>query len=201
MMTRTDPNQEAGGVPANPSPLAGLLAAVEFAARKHRTQTRKDREKSPYINHPVAVAHLLASEGGVDDLVTLQAAILHDTIEDTGTTYDELVERFGREVADVVAEVTDTKSIDRLERKRLQVVNAAHKSVRAAMVKIADKTCNLRDITATPPHDWTEDRKQEYFDWARKVVDALPDTGARLRECFDRAFQARPSGQSPAPPQ
>src|SRR3954463_11694916 len=93
--------------------LAGLLAAVEFAARKHSTQRRKDLAASPYINHPVAVANLLANEGGVDDLTTLQAAILHDTIEDTKTTYEELVEHFGREVADVVAVVTDDKKLEK----------------------------------------------------------------------------------------
>lgn len=170
--------------------LAALLAAVEFAARKHRTQKRKDHEASPYINHPVAVANLLANEGGVDDLVTLQAAVLHDTIEDTKTTYEELVEHFGAEVADVVVEVTDDKKLPKDERKRLQVEHAPHKSLRSAMVKIADKTCNLRDMVNAPPKDWTEQRKKEYFNWAKLVVDGLPDVGAALRASFDRAYQA-----------
>jgi GTP diphosphokinase / guanosine-3',5'-bis(diphosphate) 3'-diphosphatase len=170
--------------------LAALLAAIEFAARKHSTQRRKDVEASPYINHPVAVANLLANEGGVDDLVTLQAAILHDTIEDTDTTYEELVEHFGREVADVVAEVTDDKEVEKQDRKRQQVEHAAHKSVRAARVKIADKTCNLRDIVGSPPAKWTKERKDEYFRWAKQVVDRLPDVGPALRASFDTALKA-----------
>lgn len=172
------------------SNLAALLAAVEFAARKHSTQRRKDLEASPYINHPVAVANLLAKESGVDDLVTLQAAVLHDTIEDTDTSYDELVENFGREVADVVAEVTDDKTVEPQERKLLQVEHAPHKSIRAAMVKIADKACNLRDIVGAPPADWTPERKSEYFQWAKLVVDRLPDVGPALRASFDKAYAA-----------
>jgi guanosine-3',5'-bis(diphosphate) 3'-pyrophosphohydrolase len=172
------------------SSLAALLAAVEFAARKHSTQRRKDLEASPYINHPVAVANLLAQEGGVDDLVTLQTAILHDTVEDTDTTYEELVEHFGREVADVVAEVTDDKVVDKDERKRRQVEHAGHKSSRAAMLKIADKTCNLRDIVGAPPAHWTLERKSEYFQWAKLVVDRLPDVGPALRASFDKAYAA-----------
>lgn len=172
------------------SSLAGLLAAVEFAASKHSTQRRKDHEASPYINHPVAVANLLANEGGVGDLATLQAAILHDTIEDTQTTYEELVSQFGVEVADLVAEVTDDKMLDKDVRKRLQIDHASHKSVRAAKIKIADKTCNLRDIASAPPSDWNGQRKREYFEWAKAVVDGLPDVGPRLRASFDAAYQA-----------
>lgn len=197
MKTETDMHTAPGTLDVGSSPLGRLLATIEFAARKHRMQRRKDHAASPYINHPVAVANLLANEAGVDDLATLQAAILHDTIEDTDTTHVELVECFGREVADVVAEVTDDKEIAKHDRKRLQVENAAHKSFRAAMVKIADKTCNLRDVASSPPSDWSQHRKQEYFDWAKNVVDALPDTGVVLRSCFDRAFHARPTGHAP----
>jgi guanosine-3',5'-bis(diphosphate) 3'-pyrophosphohydrolase len=170
--------------------LGELIRAVHFAADKHRMQRRKDVEASPYINHPIAVAHLLSEEGGVSDLITLQAAILHDTIEDTNTSHDELVRSFGREVADVVLEVTDDKSIrDRVERKRLQLVNAPKKSASAAMVKLADKTCNLRDIRATPPASWSVERKREYFEWAKKVVDALPAVNPQLLMTFNASFE------------
>lgn len=170
--------------------LGELIRAVHFAADKHRMQRRKDMEASPYINHPIAVAHLLSEEGGVSDLITLQAAILHDTIEDTNTSHDELVRRFGREVADVVLEVTDDKSVpDRVERKRLQLVNAPKKSARAALVKLADKTCNLRDIRATPPASWSVERKREYFEWAKKVVDALPSVSVPLLMAFNASFE------------
>jgi guanosine-3',5'-bis(diphosphate) 3'-pyrophosphohydrolase len=170
--------------------LGELIRAVHFAADKHRMQRRKDAEASPYINHSIAVAHLLCEEGGVSDLITLQAAILHDTIEDTNTSHDELVRSFGREVADVVLEVTDDKSIpDRVERKRLQLVNAPKKSASAALVKLADKTCNLRDIRATPPASWSLERKREYFDWAKKVVDALPTVSAPLLTAFNASLE------------
>lgn len=169
-----------------------LLSAIAFAAERHRDQRRKDREASPYINHPIALAHLLATTGGIDDIVVLQAAILHDTVEDTNTTLDELVERFGSQVASVVAEVTDDKALPKARRKELQVEHAAHKSREAALVKFADKTCNLRDMAASPPHDWTLERRREYFDWAKRVVDGLPAVSYELRAAFDAAFAARP---------
>src|SRR5450631_3923740 len=136
-----------------------LLATIEFAAAKHRNQRRKDAEASPYINHPLQVAHVLATEGGVSDLTTLMAAVLHDTVEDTETTYDELIERFGRKVADVVMEVTDDKALVKADRKRRQVEQAPHMSKRAALVKLADKTCNLRDVAKNPPAGWPLARK------------------------------------------
>jgi GTP diphosphokinase / guanosine-3',5'-bis(diphosphate) 3'-diphosphatase len=166
-------------------PVAAVIAAMNFAAVKHSFQRRKDGDATPYINHPLAVAHVLANEAGVRDPVTLQAAILHDTIEDTDTTYEELVRVFGREVADVVAEVTDDKSIeDKAVRKAVQLQNAARKSARAALVKIADKTCNLRDLVVSPPIGWSVKRKREYFDWARAVVEKLPPVNSSLMEAF-----------------
>jgi guanosine-3',5'-bis(diphosphate) 3'-pyrophosphohydrolase len=172
--------------------LARLIDAMNFSAQKHRVQRRKDVEESAYINHPIAVTALLAVEAGVTDLVTLQAAILHDTIEDTKTTFKELVARFGKDVADVVMEVTDNKSLAPEVRKLLQVTHAPNASSRAALLKLADKICNLRDIVNSPPIDWSVKRKQEYFDWAKQVVDALPVSDRQLREAFDAAFAARP---------
>jgi len=168
--------------------MARLIDAVEFAARKHSSQRRKDVDASPYINHPIAVASVLAVEAGVSDLATLQAAILHDTVEDTETTYGELVERFGAAVADVVMEVTDDKSLPKDERKRLQIAHAHKKSKQAAMVKIADKTCNLRDIVSSPPAGWSDEKKREYFDWAKAVVDGLPVVNQELADLFGRAY-------------
>jgi guanosine-3',5'-bis(diphosphate) 3'-pyrophosphohydrolase len=164
-----------------------VFQALAFAAHKHRDQRRKDEGASPYINHPIALADILVNEGGVTDHVVLCAAILHDTIEDTETTYEELVSAFGREIADVVAEVTDDKSLDKAERKLLQIEHAAHASPRAKLVKLADKTCNLRDIAATPPADWSEQRRREYFIWAEKVVSGVRGANAALDAAFDRA--------------
>jgi guanosine-3',5'-bis(diphosphate) 3'-pyrophosphohydrolase len=169
-----------------------LFDALAFAARKHRDQRRKDAHASPYINHPIALAQLLSVEGGVTDTRTLIAAVLHDTIEDTETTYDELRARFGKVVADLVAEVTDDKALPKAERKRLQVVHAPHKSRRAALVKLADKTWNLRDMADNPPVNWSLERRREYFDWARAVVDGLPPVNKRLRQVFDEAYAKRP---------
>lgn len=166
-----------------------LIRAIAFAADKHRNQRRKDAEASPYINHPIALANVLANEGGIDDERVLLAAVLHDTIEDTDTTHDELVQWFGEEVARIVAEVTDDKSLPKAERKRLQIEHAAHISHAAQLVKLADKICNLRDILAMPPSNWSEERKREYFEWARRVVDGLRGAHAGLEAAFDETYR------------
>jgi len=166
-----------------------LIRAIAFAADKHRNQRRKDAQASPYINHPIALANVLANEGGIDDERVLLAAVLHDTIEDTDTTHDELVQWFGEEVARIVAEVTDDKSLPKAERKRLQIEHAAHISHAAQLVKLADKICNLRDILAMPPANWSEERKREYFEWARRVVDGLRGAHAGLEAAFDETYR------------
>jgi guanosine-3',5'-bis(diphosphate) 3'-pyrophosphohydrolase len=173
----------------NPS---ALIDALGFAAHKHRNQRRKDVEASPYINHPIALARVLAVEAGITDEKTLVAEVLHDTLEDTETTFDELRARFGRKVADVVAEVTDDKSLPKARRKALQIEHAPHLSKRARLVKLADKICNLRDMAAHPPHDWPLARRREYFDWAKAVIDGLRGTHLKLERLFDAAYATRP---------
>jgi guanosine-3',5'-bis(diphosphate) 3'-pyrophosphohydrolase len=168
------------------------IAAIAFAAHKHRDQRRKDANASPYINHPIGLANVLANEGGIDDERVLIAAILHDTIEDTETTEQELIREFGREISDIVLEVTDDKSLAKAERKLLQVEHAATISRRAKLVKLADKICNLRDIASSPPADWSIDRKRKYFDWAKSVVDGLRGAHPALEHIFDEAFRLRP---------
>ncbi|TXC88479.1 HD domain-containing protein [Paraburkholderia azotifigens] len=167
-----------------------LIAAVAFAAHKHRNQRRKDAEASPYINHPVSLANVLANEGGIEDERTLVAAILHDTIEDTETTEQELAKEFGTDVAGIVIEVTDDKSLPKAERKRLQVEHASTISRRAKLVKLADKICNLRDVASNPPADWPLQRRQEYFDWAKAVVDQLRGVHPGLESLFDDVYRA-----------
>ena len=169
-----------------------LMTALAFAADKHKNQRRKDADASPYINHPIALANLLLNEAGVEDQRVLIAAILHDTIEDTDTTEQELVKHFGKDVADIVLEVTDDKTLPKAERKRLQIEHAAHISRRAKLVKLADKICNLRDITASPPAGWSIQRKQEYFDWAKEVADRLRGVHPGLEHLFDKAYDGRP---------
>jgi len=169
-----------------------LITALAFAADKHKNQRRKDADASPYINHPIALANLLLNEAGVEDQRVLIAAVLHDTIEDTDTTEQELVKHFGKDVADIVLEVTDDKALPKAERKRLQIEHAAHISRRAKLVKLADKICNLRDITSSPPADWSVDRKREYFDWAKSVVDELRGVHPGLEHLFDKTYDGRP---------
>ena len=156
-----------------PNPLAALLQAVAFTADKHPNQWRKDAEASPYINHPIALANVLANEGGVPDVTVLFAAVLHATIEDTETTADELRALFGEQVASVVLEVMDDKSLEKSLRKQQQIAHAPHNSPQAQLVKLADKISNLRDIFASLPADWSPERKQAYFDWVANVVAGL----------------------------
>ncbi len=168
------------------SGIAALLSAVEFAARKHSGQRRKDPEATPFINHPIIVAELLTRIAGVEDLATLQAAVLHDTIEDTETTTPELDSLFGPEVRSLVMEVTDDKSLPNAERKRLQIVHAPHLSPRAKLIKLADKIANVTDITATAPAPWSVQRKREYLGWAEQVVNQLRGTNTALETLFDK---------------
>jgi guanosine-3',5'-bis(diphosphate) 3'-pyrophosphohydrolase len=176
----------------NETPTQLLLHAMTFAAEKHKNQWRKNVGGTPYIKHPLAVAELLAREGRIDDITVLVAAVLHDTIEDTETTRDELKTLFGPEVAGVVAEVTDDKSRPKAERKLLQVEHAASLSTRAKLVKLADKICNVRDVAADPPKDWPLARRQEYFDWAKSVVDRLRGVNEPLESKFDQLYASRP---------
>jgi len=170
-------------------PQVELLRAVSFAAERHRDQKRKGKDKSPYINHPIAVAETLAS-AGISDLATLQAAILHDTIEDTETTADELEKLFGAEVRDLVVEVTDDKTLCKRDRKLLQIEHGPHLSEKAKMIKIADKICNIYDVIHVPPTDWSLECKVEYLDWAEKVVAGCRGVDERLEERFDEVLQS-----------
>ena len=167
-----------------------LLKAVQFAALKHRDQRRKGKIASPYINHPIAVAHLLAQVGGVRDIVTLVGAVLHDTIEDTETTPDEIEAEFGPDVRELVAEVTDDKSLPKDVRKQLQIDHAPHRSDRAKAIKLGDKICNVLDITSSPPDGWLIERRAQYLDWAERVVAGCRGTNASLERRFDEVLQA-----------
>ena len=169
-----------------------VLRAAQFAAHKHRDQRRKDAKATPYVNHPIALAEVLHSDGGVRDPVVIAAALLHDTIEDTETIHDELRGAFGSEVADVVVELTDVKFLGKEARKRLQVARAGRASDRARLVKLADKIANLRDVLASPPAGWSLARQQKYFDWAKEVVDQARGVNPRLERMFDQLYRKKP---------
>lgn len=169
-----------------------ILTALEFASKKHKDQRRKDSDSSPYINHPISLANVLCNEGKITDSKVICAALLHDTIEDTETTEDELKSIFGKSITKIVVEVTDDKSLPKKERKLAQIEHAKHASKRAKLVKLADKISNLRDILTSPPADWPLERKREYFDWSRAVIDQVRGTNKKLENIFDELYAAKP---------
>ena len=166
-----------------------LTRAADYAARQHTAQRRKGETAEPYINHLTEVAALLAEATGGEDVVLFLGGLLHDTLEDTDTTYEDLVQRFGPEVAQLVAEVTDDKSLRKEERKRLQIEKTPGKSRRAKLLKLADKTSNLRSLVQSPPKGWTEDRLRDYVQWADAVVRSCRGLNAGLEAGFDAAYQ------------
>ncbi|HEX8246930.1 MAG TPA: HD domain-containing protein [Pyrinomonadaceae bacterium] len=169
-----------------------LLEAASFAAKKHQTQKRKGENAEPYINHPLEVANLLANVGKVEDTDVLIAALLHDTVEDTETTKEEIARKFGENVSEIVMEVTDDKSLPKPARKQLQVEHAPHLSPGAKLVKLGDKISNITDILNNPPHDWSLERKREYVEWGEKVVAGLRGANENLEKHFDEiAAQAK----------
>jgi (p)ppGpp synthase/HD superfamily hydrolase len=169
---------------------AQLLTALQFAARKHRGQHRKDVERTPYINHLIDVATLLAVQGKVTDLPTLIAAFLHDTVEDTGTTPEELQVEFGADVRALVLEVTDDKQLPKGERKRLQVEHAPALSSKAKLIKLGDMIANAGDVAAAAPRDWSLERRREYLDWTEAVVRGCRGTNPGLESYYDEVLRA-----------
>uniref|UniRef100_A0A1A9WMI5 Guanosine-3',5'-bis(diphosphate) 3'-pyrophosphohydrolase MESH1 n=1 Tax=Glossina brevipalpis TaxID=37001 RepID=A0A1A9WMI5_9MUSC len=172
------------------SPSCKFMQCLQFAARKHANQRRKDIKQTPYINHPINVSTILSTEAYINDEVVLMAALLHDSVEDTDTTFEEIEEQFGSEICDIVREVTDDKSLAKEERKRLQIENAANCSTKAKLIKLADKLDNLRDLQISLPVGWQEERRNEYFRWAKKVIDNLRGTNQHLEDRLDEIFIA-----------
>jgi (p)ppGpp synthase/HD superfamily hydrolase len=159
--------------------------AADFAARRHVGTRRKGADKQPYVNHLAEVAQLLAIATQGSDAALVAAAWLHDSIEDTQTSREELAQEFGNDVAMLVVEVTDDKTLPKAERKRLQILHAPTASGRARMIKIADKTSNLRSLISSPPDDWERDRLIEYLDWADQVVAGCRGVNAYLERIYD----------------
>lgn len=166
-----------------------IVRALDFAARKHVGQKRKGEAGEPYVNHLAEVALMLAEATDGRDPNLVIAGLLHDTIEDQDVKYEELLAEFGKDVADLVVEVTDDESLPKEERKRLQVETAPIKSERAKMLKIADKTANLRSIRSSPPSHWSQERKHQYFDWAARVVAGCRGVSKPLEALFDEAHR------------
>ena len=162
-----------------------LMEAAMFAAEKHRNCRRKDAYATPYINHPIKVADLLASVGKINDIEMLQAALLHDTVEDTKTTPKEIEKKFGRGVRDLVMELTDNKKLKKAKRKRIQIKKAPNLTPRAKVIKMADKIANLADILDSPPVGWPMKRLQEYVRWSGKVVNGCSGHNEDLEAMYN----------------
>jgi (p)ppGpp synthase/HD superfamily hydrolase len=167
--------------------LVKLAHAADYAARQHIAQRRKGERAEPYVNHLIEVAALLAEATAGEDVVLLMGGLLHDTLEDTDATYEDLEQRFGPEVASLVAEVTDDKSLPKEERKRLQITKTPGKSRRAKLLKLADKTSNLRGLMQSPPVGWTQTRLRDYVVWAEEVVRSCRGLNPELEAAFDAA--------------
>ena len=165
--------------------LQKILEAASFAAERHKDQKRKGSDGEPYINHPLEVAKMLVSTGEVIDPDVIAAALLHDTVEDTDVSLDEIAEHFGVTVAGYVRELTDDDTLDKAERKQMQVHHAPKLSDGAKQIKLGDKISNIRDITDNPPEGWDVQRRREYVEWGERVVAGLRGANPRLEALFD----------------
>ena len=160
-----------------------ILKATEFSALKHQNQKRKDG-KTPYVIHPISVAVILSEVGGIDDEEILSAALLHDTIEDTDTTADEIDKEFGSKIMSIVKELTDSKELSYSERKQFQIDHAPNLSKEATLVKIADKISNVSDLIDEKPANWNDSRCKEYIDWAEAVINNCHKVNTPLEKHF-----------------
>jgi guanosine-3',5'-bis(diphosphate) 3'-pyrophosphohydrolase len=173
------------------SDISRLLRAAHFAAEKHKDQRRKGADASPYINHPLKVAELLWRIGKVREVDCIVAAVLHDTIEDTATTPDELQEfpLFGSRVRMLVEEISDDKGLPKEERKRLQIEHASSLSNGAKQIKLADKIASVFDVAFAPAPELSFERRLEYLLWAESVVAGLRGCNPGLEGNFDEVLQ------------
>jgi (p)ppGpp synthase/HD superfamily hydrolase len=169
-----------------------VMKAVRTASLWHVKQRRKGAAGEPYVNHLIEVADLVAAAGACDDVIC--AALLHDAIEDQGITAAQIADLFGPDVAAMVCEVTDDKSLPKADRKAAQIAAAPHLSPGAKLIKLADKISNVRSVAASPPVDWPLERRLAYIEFSRRVVDGLRGINTVLEETFDGeaevAFQA-----------
>jgi len=169
--------------------LVAVMRAADFAAKWHTNQRRKGAAQEPYMNHLLEVANLVAQATGGSDTDAVIAALLHDAVEDQGVTAETIADEFSKQVSDIVLEVTDDKSLPKAERKRLQVEHAPHKSREAKLIKLADKTSNLRAVANSPAPDWSVERRLEYVEWAKRVVAGVRGTSPWLEQQFDEAAE------------
>jgi guanosine-3',5'-bis(diphosphate) 3'-pyrophosphohydrolase len=165
-----------------------FFKAIKFASAKHQFQSRKGKSKPPYINHLIDVSYILHNVGSIKDEEVLAASILHDTIEDTDTSYNELKINFNERIANMVLDLTDDKTLSAIERKRQQVITAPKIHKLSKLIKLADKISNIKDITLDPPATWTNERMLNYLNWAKDVVDQIRGNNKAMEEMFDEWY-------------
>jgi guanosine-3',5'-bis(diphosphate) 3'-pyrophosphohydrolase len=167
-----------------------VLRALDFAAVRHADQRRKGEGGAPYVNHLIEVAMLLAEVGGVEDEEILVAAVLHDVVEDTPTSIDEVGDRFGERVKHIVRSVTDDKSLPRTERRRLVLEHLVHADVSTKLVKLADLSSNMN----MPPAEWSRERLLAYVEWSSEAARLCAGVCAALDELYrERLTRVRAS--------
>lgn len=157
-----------------------FLQAVEFATDAHKNQKRKNKQQDPYISHPLEVAKLIedtykATESKIDYDV-LAAAVLHDVVEDTEVCIQKVAALFGNNVAGIVAQVTDNKSLSKVERKKLQRLRSSYMTTEACLIKMADKWSNCKDLKEDPPVGWTKNQVEYYFYWSYAICKTMLDS-------------------------
>jgi (p)ppGpp synthase/HD superfamily hydrolase len=171
------------------SSIQAILRALSFAAHKHQDQRRKGAGSPPFINHAIEVANIVARVEGITDPVTLQAAILHDTLEDTDTSPEELETEFGPAVRAIVEEVSDDRRLEKVERRRQQVETAHRLSAPAKAIRLADKIANVRAVAHAPPIGWSRDRRLDYIAWSQEVVAGCRGCCPSLERHYDEAIR------------
>ena len=169
----------------NSSDQVGLMLKVlRFASEKHKHQRRKDKERSPYINHPIDVAERIWNRGHYHDINAICAALLHDTVEDTEATFEEIEGLFGKKITDIVREVTDDKSLAKSARKQAQIDHGPHLSIEAKHIKLGDKTSNVTDVCRSTPPDWSKERCRDYLDWTKQMIDTISGTNGPMENDY-----------------
>jgi guanosine-3',5'-bis(diphosphate) 3'-pyrophosphohydrolase len=169
--------------------LALVFEALRYAAEKHKKQRRKGSEDTPYINHPIAVAYYLITYAEVQDPHVLAAAILHDTLEDTDATPEEIKEIFGPQVLELVQEVTDDKNLPKNIRRREQEETVNQRSHGAKLIRIADKISNVHDLFYTPPAGWDSQTQNDYLDWTERVINKIKGVNPDLESMYDEMLE------------
>ena len=166
-----------------------VFQALIFAADKHKNQRRKDLENTPYINHPIEVANFLIKHGITDSNIII-CALLHDTIEDTNTSFEEIKELFGEEIALTVRDCTDNKKLDKITRKKEQIEHAKYIRNNAKLVKLADKYSNISMLAINPPSKWSPEEIIGYTHWGYAVCKNLFGINEKIDKTVSDMFKS-----------